>query len=508
MLGTFNIELDDIEDKCLPDGKPREFTESLSRSGFQELLSGHVTMNVSKTSASKEYIMMKKREIIKRLRAQMEFIDRFNMDLNNPTGTMLTANIFAMGGKSILHAAVVLMDDIDLVRTMLKLGANPRSNFHSGMGTPLSLAQRNLHSALDRAMRLKNSDTPQQVQRCKQARALVQILQENVIEFPAAISTMADPLSEALMKSSDTGMMLSNVAWHPPKTPITDNVPKPQKTGYSSIPKIPTAMRPKPPRSLAPRSSSQPLPQGDSSESTVSPKIKNVPKPQETGYSSIPQIPTTTRRKPPPSLAPRSSSQSSPHGGSLEPRAWPNVKRRNWVSNAEWDPVSGRAPVPFKFCTNGPDCRFYKQGTCRYWHNSFQPLPSEKQPPKLPLPRQDSELPDIPQNMAEFISRRTSDGSTWWTAAYRFFRIRTIVYVQKVKESSGWVGDKGVVWFSSQESALYSLRCTVYLLEKWLEANRGKNSSNHIPRKQQHPKHPKHQQHQHYQHYQRRNGYH
>ena len=177
----------------MPDENAIEITESLSNNDARELSNGHVTLQVSKRSASKEYILAKKQEIIHKLRLQLEYMDRFNQDPNNPPGARLTGNISCMGGKSILHAAVLLVDDTDLVRKMLRLGANPRGNCHRGMGTPLSLAQRNLHSAMEkeRNMRLKDIDTEQHIHRCNQARILVQMLQENVIDFPAASSTIA-----------------------------------------------------------------------------------------------------------------------------------------------------------------------------------------------------------------------------------------------------------------------------------------------------------------------------
>ena len=203
MLGAFNIQLNDIEDKCLSDQTPTEFTASLSKSDNHELSSGHVTLNIRKKSADKDYVMNKKQDIINKLKLQMEYIDRFNNDPNTPTGARLTANMLCRGGNSLLHAAVVLMDDADLVRSMLKLGANPGSNFHSGVGTPLTLAQRHLHLALDRQrqMLLKNIDTGQQVLRCNQARALVEMLQRNVIEFPPDATPGADPSPEHIHES-------------------------------------------------------------------------------------------------------------------------------------------------------------------------------------------------------------------------------------------------------------------------------------------------------------------
>jgi hypothetical protein len=186
-LGSFKLELNNIENICLPDEKPSEFTAELTNHSVQELSSGLVTVNAYKKCASKEYIMLKKQEIIKKLNLQLEYIDRFNQDPKNPPGARLTANIFGRGRKSVLHAAVVLVDDKGLVEKMLRLGANPRSSTNSGIGTPLSLAQRNFHSAVEREkiMRRRGMDVEPHVQRCNQAMMLVEMLQRNIIELPA-----------------------------------------------------------------------------------------------------------------------------------------------------------------------------------------------------------------------------------------------------------------------------------------------------------------------------------
>lgn len=237
-LGNFNITLNDIEDKCLPDGNAIEITESLSNNGARELSNGHVTLQVSKRSASKEYILAKKKEIIHKLRLQLEYMDRFNLDPNNPPSARLTGNISCMGGKSILHAAVLLVDDADLVRKMLRLGANPRGSCHRGMGTPLSLAQRNLHSAIEkeRNMRVKDIDTEQHIHRCNQARILVQMLQENVIYFPAASSAMAEEATNNVPPPPEIGITMASkdpataIRWEPPPSAPTESETVPAKT--------------------------------------------------------------------------------------------------------------------------------------------------------------------------------------------------------------------------------------------------------------------------------------
>eukprot|EP00531_Pseudo-nitzschia_arenysensis_P016700 CAMPEP_0116118286 /NCGR_PEP_ID=MMETSP0329-20121206/2022_1 /TAXON_ID=697910 /ORGANISM="Pseudo-nitzschia arenysensis, Strain B593" /LENGTH=1606 /DNA_ID=CAMNT_0003611901 /DNA_START=183 /DNA_END=5000 /DNA_ORIENTATION=+ len=244
VLGTFDIKLDDIENKCLSDGKPTEITESLSDDGFHELSSGHITLNVSKKSASKDYILAKKQEIIRKLRTQLEYIDRFNQDPNTPPGARLTANIACVGGKSILHAAVLLIDDKDLVQKMLWLGANPRGNYHSGMGTPLSLAQRNLHSAIEkeRNMRIKGFNTEQHIHRCNQARALVEMLQKNVIENPTSPSTIAEGPTVPSKKSSAESQSQKSSDSNNIAASHNDSAPNSQDTSVPIVPK-PTAER-------------------------------------------------------------------------------------------------------------------------------------------------------------------------------------------------------------------------------------------------------------------------
>merc|ERR1711963_236444 len=116
------------------------------------------------------------------------------------------------GGKSILHAAIHLVDDENLVKRMLKLGADPRSSSRTEIGTPLNLAQNFFHTATEKEKNMtlimdrtkdieaKNklsSDVEAQRKRCDQAKTLVEILQQHIIEpLPASASAIPPKMSD------------------------------------------------------------------------------------------------------------------------------------------------------------------------------------------------------------------------------------------------------------------------------------------------------------------------
>ena len=217
-IGSFKLILNDIEQKCLPNGTSIECTQSLSNNNFDELSSGIVTITASKRGADKEYIMIKKQEVLKKLNTQLEYIQRFNQYSKTPPDARLTANILGISGKSILHAAILLVDDKDLVKKMLRLGADPRCSSNVGIGTPLSLAQKNFYRATEKEKIMEekkgpNADIEAHRKRCDQAKMLVEMLQNFVVEPPASTPSIA--IARRKSESREDIHSLSDSTKHP-----------------------------------------------------------------------------------------------------------------------------------------------------------------------------------------------------------------------------------------------------------------------------------------------------
>lgn len=463
-LGSFKLELNNIENMCLPDDKPSEFTKELTNHSVQELSSGLVTINAYKKGASKEYIMLKKQEIIEKLKLQLEYIDRFNQDPKNPPGARLTANIFGLGGKSILHAAVVLVDDKVLVEKMLRLGANPRSSMNTRIGTPLSLAQRNFHSAVEREkiMRGRGMDAEPRVQRCNQAMMIVEMLQKNIIEPPVAMSRAIPRNSLGEMEDDQLqsgGKHIINAIW--------------RQTHYQNI-ELPAAMsRAIPKNSLGEMEDDQSQSGGkhismkSHQRSSFTSAIDKVPK---TAVSSALNKSHTNRCLDQSLSTPRKKQkrldQPTPVIGRFDRTLLPTMQNRCWVSLAQSQ----------KSCQFGDaSCRFFKQHICRYWHNAPAPLPHKQ--PMMPIPPSGNELSNLLKMYVEFEKHFAFDKVEWWTAAYVHPQLHTVIYVWKVLMLPGRIGKNGVVWFATKAEAYYSLRYTVFLYQKY--ANSHKPAQHH-----------------------------
>jgi len=445
-VGSFCLQLNDIEERCLPDGLPSEFTQLLSNITSQEITNGFVTITARKRSADKEYVLLKKQEVIKRLKLQLEYIERFNKDPKTPSGVRLTANISGAGGTSILHAAIVLMDDKDLVEKMLKLGANPRSSIDTGIGTPLSLAQRNFHRAAEKEKNTKRRieekkhhavDIGPHVYRCNQARALVEILQKNVIK----------PLSSTAFTEEF------------PSETVTEN---PQERSKSSLmsPMIET------------NSQSGTLYLSESADfrppfNTSSRDQFDTKKIQNPCDSSCMKHPTkrssdTREEKKQQSL---SGAQNS---SSVAKPAMPVLKLRDWIVVTKQG---------YKMCHHGPHCYHFKRKSCRFWHVLLAPLPHERIPIASHLLPALDKLPKLIESQVVYKKQATS--KAWWTAAYLDQSMRMVIYAQKIQEFVGHLNDSGIAWFLSKKSAYQALQCTVFLF-------RDKGNDNHLNHNQNH----------------------
>lgn len=457
-LGSFNINLNNIEENCLADGKSSEFTEPLSNNSLQELSGGHVTIDASKKIADKEYIMLKKKEVVYKLKLQLEYIERFNQDPKTPPGASLTANILGVGGKSILHAAIVLVDDKGLVEKMLRLGANPRSSTSTGIGTPLNLAQRNFHSALDKEknVRLRGLDTEPHVQRSNQARIVVEMLQKHVIEFTTtksgAQSSPSAPL-EAAPSTVDpsTASLLAALPLAPSPSTAAPSTAGPSEAAPSV----------KAPLEVAPSAASPPA--APAATPNGMPTEMELDHSQSDGKNLLPE----SNQRPP-----SSPSTSDPSDLML----LPSLNRKNWVSLLP----------PLKRCFRGSACRFYHQRRCDYYHDVLAPLPDEQPFVDWTVSSKEQNLPSLPENQMQFLSRTVgADEVKLWTAAYIYRPSNEVIYVRKALLEFGRVSENGVVWFPSKDEALLSLRCTVSLYRQGLynqvAATKEQNSDSHKP---------------------------
>jgi len=448
-LGSFNIKLNDIEDKCLSDGNPSEFIKPLSNNNLQEISYGLVTINASKRSADKEYIMLKKQDVMRKMRTQLEYIERFNLDPKTPPGARLTANILGIGGKSILHAAIVLVDDKSLVEKMLRLGANPRCSSNTGIGTPLNLAQRNYHRALEKERNIRrhmeqnkatDADIEPHVQRCNQARMLVEILQKNVIEPPAAVAAAKSSLATPEKCFDET---------------MEDNESQ-SGTKYLSAKSHPE---------FSSKTTST-LRQVDSRVGNTN----TVPYLQETCVSLALKIPTKKRLD----GIEKKDQLLSPPTTQFDPTALPILESPVWVKTS------------MTRCSKGPSCHFFRLHTCRYVHDALAPLPHHGQPPIASdvIPPSEELLNSNAFAKDAHFLKGTASSVDWYTAAYLEWSSKTVVYVQKVVKSYGRVSKDGVVWFPTKEDALYNLRCTMFLYLKKIRASRLGNSHKHTKKKE------------------------
>ena len=501
-LGTFRLELNDIEDRCLPNEVMTEYMQPLSDEFVQEISDGFITTNVKKKSADKEYVRIKKQEIIKKLKQQLEFIERFNQHPSTPPGARLTANISGLNGVSILHAAIVLLDDKELVQKMLKLGANPRSSINTGIGTPLNVAQRNYHNALEkeknhrRRMEEKkdsNMGIEPLVQRCNQAMMLVEMLQENVIEAPVATSesneTHLSP-NQPLQQPPSRSSLISSVHNTTPLSHETHTMQNQMhQTHFGGLSSTSSAndnsVMPHDMYATLNQQHHQPVQSVHNNPPLLHETHAMQNQPHQTHidlhdiYDTLNQLQQQSVQSVhnnPPLLHETHSMQNQPHQTHFEglpplPHAYnsapnshgmyaslehscslaplPTMKRRDWVHLGKRKRCS----------TPGPQCRFFQNGDCKYWHDLPAPLGKQNQP----FPYSDANLPQFPKEKVEFKKQSAPDKREWWTAAYVYKPRKVVIYVQHFQNSPGRVGREGLVWFRKKKDALYGLRCTVHL---------------------------------------------
>ncbi|VEU33779.1 unnamed protein product [Pseudo-nitzschia multistriata] len=463
-VGCFKLNLDEIEEKCPSDGSHVKHSQLLVRNGTGEISSGFASFTVKKRKADSSYIREKKREVSKKLRQQFAQIERFNQDPKIDPDVHMNGNIFGLDGKSILHAAVNLMDDDDLIRKLLKLGANPRSCDYLSIGSPLSLAQRNYyHSAeKEKSMRCENSaDLELHEKRSNQARLIVEMLKNHSTEpnAPVANSSLASGVSKQssyVLQNRQSNALSSKSDIQSTSTPKQ----RMSATEYNQL-----ASRTTVSHASSTRETSAMI--SDSKESI--------------SYSQ------------------QSNPQPTSAKGGIH---LPMLKDPNWFEfPREW---TGH----YKKCVHGDDCRFFKQRKCRFWHDLRNLLPHGQisPPPVSSLPS----LADLPVLSAHQVVYK--EVGCWHTAAYADRDSNLIIYVTKILSYSGSVGTDGTCWFRTRADALVGLRFTVYFEMKNEDAtrtapsgHRGRNSdhgdrssSSHYTNQSKNTSHRKHQhQHQH-----------
>lgn len=354
---------------------------------------------------------------MRKLNTQLDFIERFNKEPTTPPDARLNANIIGIDGKSMLHAAIQLVDDTDLVKRMLRLGADPRISSHNGIGTPLSLAQRNFHRAKDNFLRaqeknrnidnatenkkseeiqkIPTGDIGLQQKRFDKAKLLVVMLQNNVTEHPDVSTTNSHAASSAVIhsRSLDARQGIHSVS------------------GNESIKDIPNVQN------------------GGS--------CVVIPKRSDTDTSEVMQS----------SSGNDSASQQSDN---LSRPILPCLKSQTWV-------IYNRN---MRRCKDGNSCRFFKNRTCHYWHDDFSPLKSESLPTIPTIPPW-NQLPVLKESVVDFKSMPLRS-ELWWTAAHIDCSSKTIVYAQNLLKS-GCVSEDGTSWFRSKVEALNNLRYTVFI---------------------------------------------
>jgi hypothetical protein len=494
-LGSFNFILNDIEKQCLSDGNSIEYTQPLSSSSG-ELSSGFASITANKRGADKEYITSKKIEVLRKLNTQLDFIERFNKDPTTPPDARLTANIIGIDGKSILHAAIQLVDDTDLVKRMLRLGADPRSSSHNGIGTPLSLAQKNLHRAnenflqahvkekkIENATEYEKSEEIQKIptgdiglqkKRFDKAKLLVVMLQNNVTEHPGGSSCSTTPTnshaaSSAVIPrwSSDTRQDMHSVSGN---ESVKENCREYIGTGRCKY--------------------------GASCKYNHPPNVQNggscavIPKRSDTDTDTRECMHSLSGNN---SAYQQSDNLSHPILPCLKPQTWV-VYNRN-----------------MRRCMDGNSCRFFKSRSCRFWHDAFSPLELESIPTIATLPPWD-QLPVLKKNTVDFKSIPLGS-ELWWTAAHIDHSSKTVVYAQNILKC-GYVSEDRTCWFRSKVEALDNLRYTVFIRHsQWrpqISQQRGgqhngrfpqhhqRNEQHHHQRNEQHHDHRRHHNHNHH----------
>jgi hypothetical protein len=148
-LGSFRIEMNRIDNACPSRGWGAVTEITTQTDSSLEWAEVEIEMRVIDVQPS--YYIWKSKQVADQITQQVEQIERFNDDQKQSTNSCnLTANIRGINRISLLHAAVHL-NDHDLVKRVLRLGANPL--LRSTMGSALAYAQQLRDRANEKTLR-------------------------------------------------------------------------------------------------------------------------------------------------------------------------------------------------------------------------------------------------------------------------------------------------------------------------------------------------------------------
>ena len=219
-LGTFVIAMDRVDHEC-PNGPSwGALTEVMVDCPSVEF--GEVEIEMCIVNRQKEYAARKMREAEERLRVQIENIERFNAELSVPNSTKLTANIYADGRLSLLHAAIHLQRR-DYVQKLLELNADPSAS--SSVGSAILFAK-NLRDRVSEkknnaAQKNRGADDIQKLEeKYENYNMMVRVMEEIVERSGVALptskkmqidsSTSAGPSDSSERRNKDTSAEFSN----------------------------------------------------------------------------------------------------------------------------------------------------------------------------------------------------------------------------------------------------------------------------------------------------------
>jgi hypothetical protein len=160
-IGCFTIPLNRVNELCPSYGSEACFKVTATPTS-QGLVSGEIEIEVRKLRVDRGYIQKKTQETAKHLSIQIGNIIRFNEEHSS---YKLTSNIQGREGFSLLHAAIQLKEQ-DLVRKLIKLGANPMTR--SDVGTPLSQTLKTRSSVHEKLSKLRMGGAEETAKRAQE----------------------------------------------------------------------------------------------------------------------------------------------------------------------------------------------------------------------------------------------------------------------------------------------------------------------------------------------------
>lgn len=150
---SFTFTFDELERVSPPNGQ-----WALAR---KTLLSvGTLEISTRRRPADRSYVERKKGEAIKGLKNYVGMIEQYNEDTELPAYASMSANVKGIGGISLLHAAVELVDT-NLVKRLLALGADGQVKSSSTTESPIELARKVQQRTEEKLQDAKKTGKPQ-----------------------------------------------------------------------------------------------------------------------------------------------------------------------------------------------------------------------------------------------------------------------------------------------------------------------------------------------------------